>query len=820
MNFCDLLWSNKSLVIRVMDPTLFFQTLFSFCKEQSDADIETEAESSSETKNSQNTLDIKTAWSSIFNISNNDPMHLPIFLPLLKQYSLAVKDFQNFNTPKIEESINIASDNSLDFDKRLSSIAPAIYLISILPFENNIKVFKLLIDLSFIQIAQDHELPSCIMKILNLTQCSSLPDEVLESYLDIVESFINTNKFKSAIFIFSYFASSTIEILPDSSAKISQWILQCLNTNSSQEEKIASLFLIKKSASIFGQNPTSFPINKIFALSLPLLVDKDKRIQKFANKAVKQMISSQICYTKQAATLIISQFSKYTEEQRPLFFGLLSRFLDNEETPQLAIVQKIYDFSIPLLKSEDPNLVAHGIEVLSEIASLSFDYIGEALNAAFDAAINLSSHKQYFSEISNFFLSISQNSPQYKAAQIEEKLPILVDSLTDEESGTRKKRLERAESLSSIIIGNKKEKVNTELLSKIIKFTIDSIEDGETIYICALVIALSKQLDEESAKLIFKKFEKLGREETDSVKLNSILHTMKKLMKLYSIDSIDFVTDILNGNIKYFGGLPVYTVQDPKTMIFLFITMYVRKFPQKSAEICDKLIDFVPNVSYVLLPSILEPIATGITTEIVSKDKTGQLCSSILETLDKLILDDDLEICACIEILRTVNKQYSSLDYPKTLTVLKQLLESSQENEELPLEGTIIHFIFELILNELENNSDAQLDNEFILNIVKKLPLPPQMRYSAEIMSMLTNDFMPNQEKFGFMSFQGLLSIVELLISQNISQYELPTDLVSKMKALLKQKLKEDKALERQISKSFQNSRPKQNRFSKLLKNL
>ncbi len=134
-----------------MDNTSFFNTLFSFCKEQSDADLEQEL--SGEKKSSQRSLDINTVWTSIFNIAAKDPIHLPFFLPLIKQYSLTTPDFQNFNSPEIDKSIKTASNDSLDFNERLTSIMPAIYLISILSLEHSIKTFQLLIDLAFIQIS-------------------------------------------------------------------------------------------------------------------------------------------------------------------------------------------------------------------------------------------------------------------------------------------------------------------------------------------------------------------------------------------------------------------------------------------------------------------------------------------------------------------------------------------------------------------------------------------------------------------------------------------------------------------------------------------
>lgn len=799
-----------------MERDLFFSKLFAFCKEQTDDTESTETQD--DKTQTDNYIDIQLVWSSIFDIAKKDPIHLPFFFPLLKQYSIAVFEFQNYQSEEIQASVQKASDSSLTLDERFENLKPLIYLISILPLQINLIIFKLIIDIVFLQLSKNQKEKT--LSILENTVCSSINDEILESYIDIVESFIDTEKVAASLFVLAYFSKFIIEILPETCSKICSWIMNNI-TSPQPQNKIAALFLLKHASQSFSFNPKAVPMNDIFSLMLPLLVDKDPSIQKAANKATKYLISSQICYTKEAITALLSQYSSYSHDQLPSFFSLLHRFLDNNESPQLLIIQRIFDFTITsLTASKDEFVLSSCVELLSEISSISFEYIQESIDLGFETCLKLFSNKQYFTDISNFLMSLSENMPNYKSDIIEEKLPILIDSIFDEESGSSKKRLERAESLSTLLISRKN--TNQEYMNKIINFAIDSINNGDIIYICALIIALSKHLEQDKAVLIFQQLESIVRTETNPTELNSVLHTMKKLMKLYSIDAYDFVLDILNGKIKYFDGLPVYTVQDPNTMIFLFVAKYVHQFPPKSGEICSKLIEFVPNISYALLPSILEPLEAGISHNVISSQNLAQLSSLVLDTLDKLLLDDEMEVIACIEILREINLSPNSgvLDHAKTISILKRLLESSQgeqEPHELPLESTISYFIFELTL---KLNNDNEIDQELILNILKKLPLPPGYRYNQEIMSILVDQFIPNNEKYSFMTFQGLLTITELLISQNLPQYEFPVEIINKMKAILKNQMKEDKTLERQISKTFQTSRPKQNRFAKLLKNL
>ncbi|OHT17179.1 hypothetical protein TRFO_41235 [Tritrichomonas foetus] len=786
----------------IMEPAIFYSTLLSFCKEQSESEPESSKES----------LDFKLVWSTIFDIAKKDPIHLPVFFSLVKQYSLIVNEFQNFAAPEIDEAISSALNES-DFTSKLQSITPIIYLISILPLDKCLKTYNLIIDLFAILEKQNLEFPNELTKILENTECSTMNEETLECFFDIVKDNLETERCSASILAFSYFVKSTIEALSDSTSTICEWSIKCLKSTSNNQ--IAALFMLQKAAEGLSYNLDVIPKDLLDSV-LPLLISNDQNIQIRANKAMRHLISSQVFYSQNAIDAIIGQYSHYPEDKVYILFILLERFLDNNETPIIGVIQQIFDFAMNSISQvKIPFVKAKCIECLSEIGSISEAYIEGILDEAFVAAISLFSDKKSYTEISNFLMMISQSFPQYKTNIIDEKLPLLVDSILDEESGTKKQRLERAESLSGII----QNRQNKELSEKIINFTVDSLNSivgGEIIYICALILAIRDQLSEETAHLIFQKLETFARKEIDTIRLNAILHTMKKLMKHFSFDPKSFVLAIMNGEIDYLGGLPVYTCKDDKTMLFFFIATYVRKFSQNSVEICTKIIDCVPNVNYKMLPAVLEPLEAGISTEIFSKEDIAKISSVVIETLDKLLLDDEDEVIACIEIMSIVAKKaFDVIDLNKIYNILKQLLESVQEGEEMPPLGSIIRFIFELSTTQI---SDNNIDNDLITAAVKMLPLSPHIGSMTGIMKILTADILSNSDKFGFLSVDGLTAIAELLISQDLGDYEFPQELINEMKALLKKMVRADRNLERQISKHFQSSRQKQNRFSRLLK--
>ena len=100
------------------------------------------------------------------------------------------------------------------------------------------------------------------------------------------------------------------------------------------------------------------------------------------------------------------------------------------------------------------------------------------------------------------------------------------------------------------------------------------------------------------------------------------------------------------------------------------------------------------------------------------------------------------------------------------------------------------------------------------------LPLSPQITSMENIMKLIVDPILPDKQKFGFLTFNGLFAITKLLIltDKEIKEYDLDPQVLASMKNVLKKMVKEDRNIEKQISMKFRSQRPKLNRFAKLLK--
>ena len=812
MNWSSKIFELKSSVFHSMNHREFFTSLLSFCKDQS--------ESSSEPSNN---LTPNYVWSSLFKIASNDSFHLPFYFSLVKQYSLTNESFQDFESQEIEDALKTA-ENENDPLSKLMLMKPVIHLISLLPLAKGLRTFKLLIDVVEGITKQNENVPQSFIEVMEITECSTLNEEVLESYLDIVEPLIETEKSSAALIALSYFASSIIEALQDSTSNICEWAIKLLKSNA--KNQIAALFLLQKAADSLSSNIEFVPQNLLQSI-LPLLISNNENVRIRAHKAARHLISSTVFYNKNAIISIISQFPEYssiTGKPIELFFALLQRFLDISENPQLIVIQNIFDFALNSIKnSSDSFIKAKSIECISEIASISKDYIEEVIDIVFKGAIELINENKFYTEVSNFLMILAQDFEGYETQAIDGKLEFLVNSIDDEQSGSKKQRLERAESLATILQTFN----HPELINKIILFTtniLNSIVNGEIIYICALILAVLPQLQDEAASIIFKKLQDFAMKETDSIRLNAILHVLKEILEATSNPTIEnyssiLINDISDGKNAYFNGLPIYTCNDEKTMIFLFIATYVRKLPSKSSQICVKMIESIPNVNYVMLPSILEPIDAALTAKILSKDDMIRISNVVIEALDKLLLDDDDQVIACIEVLSKISDiSVTLIDTNKVLSILKQLLEGLNEDAQDTDKTSLLSplFIIRLIYNISFYILDESIfDKDLLISATKHLPNLPCVDPFETVLSILTTKILPKTDVFGFLTVPGLTSISEILISND---YDISKELTNEMKGLLQKMIKENRSLERQITITFQKNRQKMNKFSKLLK--
>jgi hypothetical protein len=402
-------------------------------------------------------------------------------------------------------------------------------------------------------------------------------------------------------------------------------------------------------------------------------------------------------------------------------------------------------------------------------------------------------------------------------------LPVLVRSLSDEASGTKKQRMERAEVLAGLVSTESAREIVLELA----QFTLAamaSMADSEVFYACTVVIALLKQLPGDAAVALFGRLSEFAREEVVPNRLNALLHSMKKLLKRFEVDAEPFVGDLLAGKIAVIGGLPLYSCHDEKTMIFYFLATYIRKNPLKSAHIVTMLIDCIPFVVFAMLPSVLEPIEAGVSLEIVNHEGMEKLSSAIGEVVEKLGIEMEEAVCACFEILCMIVKTAPDvLDYTVIFEAVLALVGAQADDDEEtdgPCDTAgypkIVRFVLESYTSPF---LQLEVNDALLKQLLQSLPLRPESEAMDEILPLVLR-VLDDPVKFKAAVVPALIGIAELLMLKkaDLDEYNLPAELLAQAKAKLQQTVRKDRGIERQITKTFQSSRPKLNRFSALLK--
>ncbi|OHT06941.1 hypothetical protein TRFO_24902 [Tritrichomonas foetus] len=795
-----------------MNRDSLFQTLSQFCKEADEANDGFPS----------NHPEDGAVWAALYQIALNDPKRMSIFYPLVKQFSLSISTFQDFPSPDIESSIDILSNNSNDYETRYKAAVPLISLLTLLPFPKFMQIISSYIDLIYQKISIEPRLPVDALDLLETIDYSLIPDETIDSVFDYIKDQMETEKSAAVLFLTACFIDCILDYSSESVPIVCEWIINNIKKES-QIHKIGAFYLLEKSAIQLGNNISSIP-KHLFDEIAQYLANFDNLQQDVylrAHKATRQLIANNVFATESCAKLIIEQFSKYPEDKLYLFFKLLQRFLDNFENPKIEIVQLIFDFVCDsITNSKIPYVKAKCLESISQIAAIDKMYVEDIYEDAFETAVNLmTSDIEYLTEVTNFFLMVSQSFPGSKIGIINQKLNDIANSLTNEETGTKKQRMERAASLAAIIQNNSYPEI-VKAISKFVVSTFDTIVGGELFYICSVIIALRNQLEIEDAKIIFSKLEELAINESITPRLNAILHTMKKILTKFDIDASNLIDRLMNGNIAYLGKMPLFTCQDEKTMIFYFIAAFIRKSPLKSGPICEKLVECIPNVRNRMIPAILEPLEAGVHSGVTSRETIQKLYQVIVELVEKLTLDEEEELIACIEILSEIGRSNPDVFNGKQLfELLNGLFENFDEAEvnETPPLGPIIRFALELCTLKYVN---IEYDQNFIKKLVGYLPLPPHVNAMDSIIKLLVENVLVEKEKLGFLTLPSLMAITNLLLmtESDLSEYEFDQQLIVSMKNILKKMVREDRTLERQITQNYKSQRQKLNRFSRLLK--
>ena len=744
-------------------------------------------------------LDADELWRVLFGIARDEPHVLPVFFGLLQMVTLI--------SPLKPSPVVDAKLQEAEGDAGAESLRELVNLLPVLDLSACGRVFACLVK--SVERTFDVARLQALLATAKVERCTS---DALQCMGDV---FMKQGTPACAVAIAPFAAALAAVDEGEVQEFCDKFIAEKLN--GSVEDQVAALFLFESMAEVYADEEVP---KGVFESMVPLLVSSNEVLCFRAHKAMRAMIENGVFDDHVHICAVLKQYSEYGEARMDLFFKLVERFLDNVAAPKMKVLQEIFDFVCGALKSETSAVSrAKSLECLSQLAAIGKNLIEDVYEEGLEVAKVLikEQHKKCYTQVANFMLAVSKVYPETTLKTVMEHVPMLADSLFDDESGTKKQRMERAESLAAIVQGNAPEEIVVKLADFTMK-TLENVTGSELFYICSVILALKNNLKEQQGVEFFSKLEGIARTEIDSKKLNALLHTMKKLLNVFNIDAAQFVADLLDGKLAFIGGLPLYSCYDQKTMIFYFIAAYIRKFPLKSGAIASKLIGYVSQVSEDMLPVILEPIEAALHAGIVSFDDTKVLYDIVMGLLESAFCDDE-GLCACVDILSKIGKTSPDIyNVPAVLEMLSSRVNSDDEDfKESSAYQAIVRFALEIYTCKAIK---AEVNADLLKAVIGSLPMGPEVSSMEEIMMLLVK-LLDDAERFKDVVVPSAIAISELLMLKKteLDEYNFTPDTLKALKETLKRMLKADKTLERQITKTFQ-SRPKLNRFSAMLKQI
>lgn len=784
-------------------------------------------------------LDRNKVWTTLIKIAENEPETLETLYGFLEMYANEDKAFVDETAKCLSEKINVFLDDKKEVQERIKSSIPLFYLMPFIAKENVLRILAATIDLVEKLTTEKKDIPYEFLKPFELAKNVSFQEEIFDELVKFLFEKVNGEKKAFAIAVFACFAQQIIgekeELIPE----VEKVLMNSLD--GSVEEKLAGCFLICNLTTFFEEDMpfASQYGDELLKKMLALLVDEDKTVKYRANKAYRELVLSKIFFSESAINGVIEIYPKLQKEDLVGFYKILSAYIfpeeeendefeEEEDSVDISILEPILQFATEKIQNGNEYEKGLCIDTFADLGFKDKIIIEDEIDNVIEVANKLVEAKAYesYEPISNLLVVINQQFPSKSIAP--KIIPVLVEELNNEKVGNLKHRLYMCSNIALIIANG----VCADLLQKIIDFGFEAFENtNEKILFedCGLFLPLISKLTQETAVRLFKILvEKV--QNTESVdNLSGYSHLLSKIVKSFKIDeklSQDFIKNLMEGNIKILKGKLLYQAVKYNPVIYKLLSKFIKANPTSASSICEKIIDWIPLTQFEGIPAILVPISAGIKCGAINLESSTKLVKIINNLLSKFIESDVDEVITVVNILSDIYSVHpEALNPLETLiTNLERFVEMtlSSNEEEDGFGGEIIEAmpqISNLIFNIYSNDSDVEVNEQCLTSLIKFLPYPPQVPMMNEILDNLTQ-MLDDQERFDSIVVPVLKLFTEMLLMKKseLEEYEFEEETLSNMKSTLKTIVKGNKNIQATITKDFQKSRAKLNRFMALIR--
>lgn len=546
---------------------------------------------------------------------------------------------------------------------------------------------------------------------------------------------------------------------------------------------------------------------------------------------MRRLIQSSIFDVIDKVKKIVNQYDQYKDQDRILFFKLISNFLEDTENISLNTVQPIFDFSVS--KLSDFEISGFLLSIFTSFAAIDANFIKELLKPLLLTVHQIAIQKKihFYHDATEMLFAISKCFGNEKITIFSKDVLSISEVLDQDESVlSLHKRADLCQSIASLPFLD----LTFEKIINFINKSIDKLNiSGNSIYpLCTSAISISLRLNDEKAKELSNKFLKLAEKETDTQRLNAILETLKTLNELIKSQNeamTEFINHVIQGNFSYFHGLSFIVSADPKSMFFNFISILIQKNSIQYDRIISEIIKIVSIIPSSILPTVIEPIMCVI--DKLSTEQCKTIADSLVEiapTFDMYTEEND-DIVASFDIISSILKIHpESVDCTSLLKIIDELIqikdnnvdENDGDNEldnEKQMDTISLGLGMSLICQLLIHTNPIDQFDDLLISVIDQVPFPPESNCNDSVINSLVC-MCREKEKFASY-YKQILFIFAQLVVMTVSEkksLKISPERFNDMKSIIKEAVRADSSLERELTKDF--TRQKQNQFKSIVK--
>lgn len=786
-------------------------------------------------------------WEMLLDVASQSD-NLQIYFEVFSHYLNLVPEFRSTPCQRLLDTMAKGADKSIKAEERAKIVLPLFIALPFTTCENAVQIIKSAIAIADDLMKEKNDIPTQYIEnfddiLLDAIEVDYVP-EILKAFKDSIEG----DMFVAGLLCFAPVVADACRMAPE---MISDYIAYIAKAFEGELlSKAAGCRFIDFLCDYFMDDmEVCPPLQQLLDFVLPLMNESNINCVKIAYHALCAMVDAHV-FPEEDVDAILALLDKFTTPTAYKYFFKILRIIlspdddscdcgdeccehhhdDDGEHVNLQTVQKLLTFSVETIKSDKSNLIkSHCFDLLADIASLDKDYIEDSYQEVFAVAKKFIDENQYetYPWITAFHIIGQEYFPMQTKENVKQIITAVISNINNEAVGDKKLRYIMFTDVCHLIGKGGSD----EHIQEATRIALEILNDSDIKFVshgCAATICLLPKLSPESAATAFETVSTRAKQTESSEELNQLMETLNQLLEKFSIphEKVEpLIKAILTGDMKTLNGMKPVDIIPSDGSYFVFLASYIRKYPLPGAEVCNTLIQWLEANVEDSIEMVLEPLSAGVEACAVKEDGAKKIVSIIKEYISKLSPHEISIVEPALDCLTAINQSYPSTLKPvddifNYLTEAVQHLAETGEEEDFEYEGvqampTVAKFVF----NVYANDAEVEVNEDLLGSLVSMMPFTPEFEGTSELLQCLV-DMLSDQERFESIVLVTLKMFTELLLLKKteLQEFNIDDEVLKAMKDTLKQICKKKPAIAKQITKEFQSSRSKVNRFNTLIR--